>query len=354
MDYSSLEYKAPSYELLDRKGITPEKEAAHKALRRFSYSKSAKCFVSNTAEKDHITMLFAGDLLCQESMHEKFTLKNGGFDFSACFAFVKPLLKSADFAAGNLETSITHTAPCRGEILTHEGPYFCNAPAEYLEALSDCGFDMLTTANNHTLDAGARGIVETLENIDKCGIIRTGTFKEESDPRYAIVDICGFKVGFAAFTYAFNTMEKNLTPYGKKLLLNTYSKATAKEIFKKMKRNGAEYMICFPHWGKEYTQEISAKQLLMARDLTKIGYHAVLGSHSHQIQCCSRVNDKDVCYSLGNLISHMNKPAAILKNAQYTVLSKIDLTRSGKNITSEISLINSFLTLSFLKVIIHS
>lgn len=92
-----------------------------------------------------------------------------------------PILKSADLSIGNLETPISKTAPYRGEIITHEGPFFCNAPVEYLKAIKDAGFDMITTANNHTIDAGVCGLLETMNECRGAKLIQTGTFTGASN-----------------------------------------------------------------------------------------------------------------------------------------------------------------------------
>lgn len=339
MEYKEIakyEYKAPSYELKQRPDPAIN-YTEHANKRRFYFDGREGIYKSVAGVKDTVTMLFGGDLLCQDRMLEKFSTEEGGFDFSLCFEYIKPLLKSADFVAANLETSIAHTAPYRGEIISHEGPFFCNAPIQYLEAISDAGFDMLTTENNHTLDAGARGVAETIENIHRFGMIQTGTSLNETD-KSLLIDVCGFKIGFAAFgggTY--NSMQQNLTPEGKEILLNTYSYEKAERIYRALKAQGAEYVICFPHWGKEYTDVLSEKQTGIAKGLTKIGYDLVVGSHSHVIQKFKLVNGKPVVFSLGNLISHLNVTGK--KDVEYTVLCHLTLKREDGKIVPQVGFV---------------
>ena len=337
MDYTKLEkyeYKAPSYELKDR-SVPDIDYAAHVEKRRFCFDENKGIYKSDAADKKSISMLFAGDLLCQENMIKQHATADG-YDFSLCFEYIKPLLKSADLSVGNLETPVAHTAPLRGEIISHEGPFFCNAPVEYLEALSDAGFDMLTTENNHTLDAGVRGLFETIENTKRFGFIQTGTFAEETE-KFVVLDVCGFKVGFVAFGCdLYNTMEKNLSAEGKDVLLNNYSFERACKIYKAMKAKGAEYIVCFPHWGKEYTDVLNKKQLNTANELTSIGYDFVVGSHSHVAQKLKFINDKPVVFSLGNLISHLN---SLNKDTEYTILCHLKLTRDDGIIVPSIGFI---------------
>lgn len=336
-DVKQYEFKSPCYALSDRNAGYDFKEEENKQKSRFYYDTEARCYKSKADKKDSISMMFAGDLLCQENMNSRYRTGENSFNYELCFDYVRPLFRSCDFAAGNLETPVAETAPYRGEIITHEGPYYCNAPIQYLEALKYAGFDMLTTANNHTIDAGARGIYETIKNVRKFDFIQTGTFPEPSE-KYVIVDICGFKVGFTAFSLFYNSMEKNLLRAGKQTLLNQYSKDNAKVIYDKMKSDGAEYVVCFPHWGKEYTYEISERQRAVAEALTEIGYDFLVGSHAHFIQKFEYINGKPVLFGLGNLISHLNS-SELQENTKLTIVCNLKLTRKENEIIPEIAFI---------------
>lgn len=332
------EYKAPSYERVKREHTYVIDEAKEQDTSRY-YLKDGVWYRKDadaSAPKDEISLLFAGDLLCQEYMMDAYRKEDGRFDFNACFEFVRPLLKASDFCAGNLETPVSDEAPYRGEIITHEGPFFCNAPVEYLAALKYAGFDMLTTANNHTLDAGADGLLDTIENAEKFGFIQTGTFSGKSD-KFVVVDICGIKVGFTAFGTTYNMMSGNLTRQGRIDLLNTYSLNRASGVLKKMKKLGAEYTVCFPHWGEEYTDKITAKQSLMAAELAGLGYDLIAGSHSHVVQKFTEVAGTPVLFSMGNLISHLNH---VKRNgSEYPLLMNLKLRRDGEKIVSAIDFI---------------
>lgn len=334
MEYSVIEkyeYKSPCYQLHDRSYPV---SAQWKSSSRFEYDSQQGVYRSKAADKEQIHLLFAGDLLCQENMLRSYRIKKS-YDFSLCFEYLRPLLRSVDFAAGNLETPVSHTAPYRGEIITHEGPFYCNAPLKYLEAVAYAGFDLLYTANNHALDAGARGLMETIENTRKFGLIQTGTFAEETD-KFIVVDICGFRVGFAAFSVDYNSMEENLTPLGKQVLLNSYSPESARQIYQAMKERGAEYIVCFPHWGEhEYTDTVEDVQRSMARELSEIGYDLIAGSHAHVIQEADVVNGKPVLYGLGSLISHLNVKSADKDSAAYSLLYSLKLTRQEGQIVAK-------------------
>lgn len=337
MNYSQidkLEYKAPSYELCDRGSANIDFEA-HKKQRRYSATDKTNMFASKESGKNSVSLLFGGDLLCQSELIKACSKKDGGYDFSMCFEYIKPLIQSADFAAANLRTPVSHTAPYQGEILSHEGPRFYNAPVAYLEALSAAGFDMLTTEGNHCLDTGVRGLLETIENIRNFGIIQTGTNEEKSD-KFVIVDVYGFKVGITAFGAKYNNMRRNLTAQGKEALLNPFSFDAAAEIRTQMLKKGAEYTICIPFWGKEYVEELTEKQIETAKTLSLLGFDLVLGSHSHMIQHFNLVNGKPVAFSLGDL---MSVPNSKKKGTEYTTLCHVKLTREDNSISTDVEFI---------------
>lgn len=346
INLQEYEYKAPSYERKKRAGSFEIDVELEKSKSRYYIDQTE--WKSKAGDKDEISMLLMGDLLCQENMISAMTKKNGRFDFTFCFEYLRPLFKAADFVAGNLETPISEESPYRGEIITHEGPFYCNAPLEYLDALKYAGFDMLTTANNHTLDAGAEGLCDTIDNCEKYDFIQTGTFTGKKD-KFVIVNICGFKVGFTAFGTAYNQMDGNLTKEGRITLLNTYTANRASSILKKMRAQGAEYTICFPHWGNEYTDVISERQNNMAKELTEMGYDFVVGSHSHVLQKFEYVNGKPVAFSLGNIISHINLNKKAMKS-QYPAVLNLTLKRVNGKIVSEIGFIPCRIVKKFNKI----
>lgn len=329
---ATYEFKSPSYELR-----SPRIDASTLAHPAPKFAGGGSCWRSiDGGVKDRITILVVGDLLCQEGMIGAYRKADGsGYDFSPCFRYVAPILKSADLVIGNLETPVSETAPYRGEILTHEGPFYCNAPVEYLAAVRNAGFDVATTANNHILDAGLRGLAETELNCDKLGLVHTGCSVTKA--RSLVIDVHGFKIGLAALASSYNDMQWNLRRKGQLKFLNTYSEKRAHALKRMLDEQGAEYTICFPHWGQEYTDAISNKQQRAADALASLGYDAILGSHSHTVQKFNRIAGVPVVFSLGNFISHLG--TAGKADIEYTVICKIKLSRQAGSVVSTFSFI---------------
>lgn len=126
--------------------------------------------------------------------------KNNNLDFNYVFADVREKLLESDCLVGNLET------PIAGKLRFYTNELYCfNTPDSFLNTLANCGFDILTTANNHCLDRGYRGLCRTIKKIKEHNIIPLGTYlNEEDSSKLLIKDIAGVKVGFVTATYGTN------------------------------------------------------------------------------------------------------------------------------------------------------
>ncbi len=100
-----------------------------------------------------ILIVAVGDIMFHMPQINGARLSNGGFDFSPSFEYIKSDIETADFAIANLETVIG------GNEKGFKGFPRFNSPVESLDALKITGFDILITANNHSLDGGKNGIL---------------------------------------------------------------------------------------------------------------------------------------------------------------------------------------------------
>lgn len=102
---------------------------------------------------DTLRLLFVGDLM-QHQGQINAARTSTGYDYSACFTYVKEEIGRADLAIANLEVTLGGK-PYKGY------PAF-SAPDEFLTAIHDAGFNVLVTANNHSLDRGKSGLERTI------------------------------------------------------------------------------------------------------------------------------------------------------------------------------------------------
>lgn len=283
--------------------------------------------------------MFVGDITCFDKQFVEARCGEN-YDFSYEFEKVSPIFSEADLVVGNLETMIVPEAPYRSEKHVSEQNFHCNAPNEFLDALRKAGIDVLTNANNHSLDTGTIGIGETIDNIVRFGFIQTGTFKTEKK-RYEIIDVAGFKIAIVAFTMEHNNKKCNLTSDGIEFLLNDYSPEKARKIINDAHGDGAELVFTCIHWGSENKCVQNNVQIKTANELADMGYDCIIGSHPHVLQPFNFINTNNkkvpVFYSMGNFISHNAN-----NQKSRSIIACVELKRQEKNISMTCSYIPVF------------
>lgn len=246
--------------------------------------------------QDSLTLVFVGDIMQHESqMKAAFDPARGGYDYSGTFDGVRPWLESADIAIGNLEF-VFGGKPYTGY------PQF-SAPDEFLAAIKKAGFDVLVTANNHSVDRGRKGLERTLRLLDSAGLQHTGTFADTLDflNHYPLVlEKKGFRISLLNYTYGTNGIAVRAP--------NRVNPIDTMQIRKDLERarlQMTDASIVIMHWGNEYEQAPNEMQQRVTAFCLKHGAKMVIGSHPHVLQPMSWDRDRDqvVAYSLGNFIS---------------------------------------------------
>ena len=312
------ENKAPDFDYLERESNTKTK------VGRYILQDDGTWVNPNQKQTNEATLFFLGDLLCQESQMFEAETKDG-FDFNYAFELVSPILKQSDLTIGNLETPVCDCAPYRSERYTSEQAYYNNAPSAYLEAVADAGIDLVSTANNHNLDAGVVGLGATIDHCRELGLIQTGTFKDDSK-HYQMVIVNGIKIAFIAFAKYHNFLAGNFSLEGRKKLFITYDSSKAEDLYKQAKDDGAQLVVALMHWGTEYKKVPKSNQKEIASFLAETGYDLIVGSHPHIVQYYEETITGDsrkvpVIYSLGNFISHQKKEGSYLSVIFKTLVS---------------------------------
>jgi poly-gamma-glutamate synthesis protein (capsule biosynthesis protein) len=205
------------------------------------------------------------------------------------------MIRSADLAIANLELTFGGK-PYSGY------PAF-SAPDELLSAIRQAGFDVLMTANNHSLDKGQNGLERTIRKLDSLGITHTGTFSDTLNylNEYPlIIDQKGLRLALLNYTYGTNGIRARPPN-----VVNMIDTVRIREDLGKAARQNADAIIVFFHWGEEYKQQPDETQRSLTDYCFKHGAKLVVGSHPHVIQPMfwDRERDRAVIYSLGNFVS---------------------------------------------------
>ncbi len=254
-----------------------------------------------TAPPVSITISAVGDIMAhQGNLNNAYSPKTGKYDFTGFLEYVKPYLEKSDLTIANLET--VTAGPATG-YTTY--PSF-NTPDAILTALSGAGFDLLSTANNHSLDRGISGLTRTIEKITQNKMINVGSSTNGKN-KYITKDINGIKVSILSYSAFYNGNDKKLTAAQKATYLSPLNEAQIRKDINAVKAAGSDAVIVFLHWGTEYQREPAASQTALSKKILSWGADIILGSHPHVIQKSeiTKVDGKDkfVIYSMGNFIS---------------------------------------------------
>lgn len=255
------------------------------------------------------TLLAVGDIMVHmPQLPAYYDAASSSYELSPWFDRIKPLLQSGDWVIGNLET------PIAGKDLKYSGFPRFNAPAELLEALVGAGFQLVSTANNHSMDRGFPGIQRTLINIRKAGLVPIGTSASAADQHRTIIEERnGIRMGFLAYTYGTNGIP---VPTDKRYAVNLIDLPIIVEDIVKLKKSGVDVVTVSLHFGIEYQRTPNELQISLAHELVKAGADVILGSHPHVVQPYEEIEipaseSRDgnarkgiVIYSLGNFISN--------------------------------------------------
>ncbi len=269
----------------------------------------------------YVEIVSIGDIMCHSHQLEGAKTADG-YDFTSFFKELSPYFKNADLAVGNLELTMGGT-----ESGKFKGYPAFNTPDQMADAIKSGGLNLLMTANNHSYDTGLTGLKRTARVLKEKGIEYTGTREVADEPIYLVKEINNIKIGIANFSYE----TKGDDPTRKYLnggaisrdansLINTFSYqridtfyTEVKAIIDSMKKDGAEYITFYMHWGEEYQLSANTWQKSIAQKLSNMGVNMIIGGHPHVVQPMQLIHSEDgttetICiYSLGNAVSNQRR-----------------------------------------------
>jgi poly-gamma-glutamate synthesis protein (capsule biosynthesis protein) len=247
---------------------------------------------------DSFTLVATGDVL----VHQGRALTGGArrpdrsHDFSGVFAPVAGLIGDADLAVCHLETPVAAAGgPYRGY------PSFAVQP-EIVDALAGAGYDLCSTASNHSLDDGFGGLVRTLDTLEAAGMRATGTHRSEAAARKpTIVDVDGVRVGHVAATFGLNGVP---LPAGREWSVDVADLPDVEGVLAAAARArsaGADVVVASLHCCREYDNDPTPTQVAAVRALLDSpDIDLVLGHHAHVVQPFELIGNEWAAYGLGN------------------------------------------------------
>ena len=185
------------------------------------------------------------------------------------FANVRELFASDDLTIVNLEGPLTTSEKIRGRKFNFRGL------PEYVSILSGSSVEICNVANNHALDFGMDGLLETADVLEGADIGVSGF------GRMYYTDVKGVRVGSLGFT-EWDFTQKQI------------------EAAVRTARENCDLLIVSIHWGEEGSHMATSAQKRLGRAIVDAGADVVLGTHSHVYGGVELYNGKYIVYSLGN------------------------------------------------------
>ena len=271
--------------------------------------------------KDSIktTIIFTGDILLDRGVRQVIERRGADRLFTKQ---MDSLFRSVDVVVGNLECPATHIkAPTQKRFIFRAEP-------EWLKVLKKHGITHLNLANNHAIDQGRQGLMDTKVKIQQAGMTPIGAGRNMSE---------------AAQPVLLTQQPRNVWLVSSlRLALENYAYLTNKPCvsqepmdslisrIKTLRRQDAKAVIIVSlHWGGENTKSPVPSQRLEAHRLITAGADALICHHTHTLQTIEHYRGHDIYYSIGNFIFDQQKPI----NTE-ACLVKVNITKDNVTTTS--------------------
>lgn len=279
-------------------------------------------------------LIATGDGLIHSPLY-KAAYQNGVYDFTGMLTLTKEKLKDYDIKYYNQETVFDDTKSYTSY------PIF-NTPSAFGEAMIDAGFNLVSLATNHSMDAGGKSAEISASWWESKDNVLVHGMASSIDKRntYDIKEVNGIKYTMLSYTYGTNGMP---IPKDKPYLVNLYNEEVVKKDIEAV-RDKVDILIVAMHWGNEYNQNATEIQKTQAKFLADNGVDIILGNHSHCIEPWEWIDNTVVFYSFGNFISNQMgaTDANVRKVGVIGMFGTLDITKTvdTENNTTEIKIDN--------------
>lgn len=272
-----------------------------------------------------LSIAAVGDMMIGTDYPDNHLPDDDGIGFLADIA---PWLSSADIAFGNLEGVLVDGGEPGKKCSNPKACYLFRSPTRYAWHYRSAGFDVLSLANNHARDFGEEGRTETMQALDRAGILHSG--REGEFASFTVNDL-----RVAVLAYAVTKNSNMLLDY--ELSEQTVREfAASHDIVIVSFHGGAEGqdVTRLPFADEEYYGEPRGDVVRFAHMVVDAGADLVIGHGPHVVRAMERYNDRLIAYSLGNFATYYGISVAGIKGVAPILIATLD--NEGRFLEGEI------------------
>jgi len=207
---------------------------------------------------------------------------------------------------------------------------------DMIDGLIYAGFNIVSLANNHTMDYGSDALIETINCLESKKILYVGGGRDlKSALQPCIVKVGNSTIAFLAFEstiWSFGAEAKEWRPGISKinisaLLPEPHVNKPDLQILKKSIRDAkeaADVVVLSMHWGVELSETLAVHQTALGHSAVDAGADLIIGHHPHILQGVEVYRKGIICHSLGNFVFDTDDPFP-----KETVILQVTLTKDG-------------------------
>lgn len=213
------------------------------------------------------------------------------------FSKIASVLREADIAFANLENPLSERGRLTGRF---------RGSTALAGAMASAGIDVVSTANNHALDIGEAGLIDTLESLAAAGIAAVGTGPDLHRATAPVfVERNGIRFAFLAYSMLENSGELGFAWFDHSGVAPLDPFLVQKDV--QAVRDQVNYVIVSFHWSHERVRDVHPVARDIAHRIIDAGADVIIGHHPHVPQGIEVYHGGIVLYSLGNFIfGHYN------------------------------------------------
>ena len=232
-----------------------------------------------------LTLIAVGDIMLGGRTRRRIREHGRDYPFSA----VLPILQRAPIVLGNLEGPLAQKAQKQNRNFSYR------VKPKAATSVLRAGINVVTLANNHLVDCGREGVLETLEALAAAGVTPLGAAANQNAAHEPVIrEAGGFRIGLLGYYW------------NRRCAATANLPGSAMGVFEELEtdirqlRTRVDRVVVTFHWGRPYNPEPSPRARAKARFAIDCGAHAIVGHHPHIIQAFEVYRRCPIFYSIGN------------------------------------------------------